>query len=113
HRQQLRPPSPPPRITLTRTEPRTMRTRSHPPARVPRLLHGFLLAVSVVLTGCANGDFGEVKPILVRDDIHDWVGHDALGGRSKPSSFELTDDERLLRDLAYPLIEPPFDRQRF
>jgi hypothetical protein len=25
----------------------------------------------------------------------------------------LTDDERLLRDLAYPLIEPPYDRQRW
>ena len=25
----------------------------------------------------------------------------------------MTDDERLLRDLAYPLIEPPYDRQRW
>ena len=29
------------------------------------------------------------------------------------SSFELTDDERALRDLAYPLIEPPYDRQQW
>ncbi|HWN51197.1 MAG TPA: hypothetical protein VNO18_15510, partial [Xanthobacteraceae bacterium] len=29
------------------------------------------------------------------------------------SSFPLTDDERALRDLAYPLIEPPYDRQRW
>jgi hypothetical protein len=29
------------------------------------------------------------------------------------SAFRLTDDERLLRDLAYPLIEPPYERQRW
>ena len=27
--------------------------------------------------------------------------------------FPLTDEERQLRDLAYPLIEPPYDRQRW
>jgi len=62
-----------------------------------------------LLAGCANGDFGEIKPWLVRDDIHDWVAADATG--AIPSSrFELTDDERQLRDLAYPLVEPPWLR---
>ena len=27
-------------------------------------------------------------------------------------SIQLTDEERMLRDLAYPLIEPPYDRTR-
>jgi len=62
----------------------------------------------MALAGCA-GDFGEIKPMLQRDNMHDWVAADATG--SIPSSqFQLTDDERQLRDLAYPLIEPPYLR---
>jgi hypothetical protein len=61
-----------------------------------------------------QGDFGELNRTLVRDDIHDWVGRDdTLGKPIAPSSFQLTDDERQLRDLAFPLIEPPYDRQNF
>lgn len=71
----------------------------------------FAFAALLTLAGCANGDFEEVYPSLVRDDIHDWVGRDKVPG--KPSTFQLTDDERLLRDLAYPLIEPPYDRHRW
>jgi hypothetical protein len=88
-----------------------MGLQSHLPARAPRIASGFAIAGLLLLTGCANGDFGEIKPVLVRADIHDWLGPEASGG--KASEFELTDDERQLRDLAYPLIEPPFDRQRF
>ena len=75
----------------------------------------FALALLTLLAGCStNGDFGEVRPSLVRDDIHDWVGPVAMAGRpGAPSTFDLTDDERLLRDLAYPLIEPPQDRQKW
>jgi hypothetical protein len=66
------------------------------------------------LAGCANGDFGRVKPSLVSDDMHSWIGAGYVGSIvGANSSFELTDDERQLRDLAYPLIEPPFDRQRW
>ena len=73
------------------------------------------LAALTLLAGCsANGDFGEVKPMLVRDDIHDWVAEQAIAGTpGAPSKFLLTDDERSLRDLAYPLIEPPYERQRW
>jgi hypothetical protein len=71
------------------------------------------LTVLSLLGGCTNGDFGEVRPSLVRDDIHDWVAYDAIAGQSTwPSRFDLTDDERQLRDLAYPLIEPPYNRQQ-
>jgi hypothetical protein len=72
---------------------------------------GFALAAFVLLTGCSNGDFGEVRPMLVRDDVHDWLGPAAAAPHAA-SSFELTDDERKLRDLAFPLIEPPYERQR-
>jgi len=68
----------------------------------------------LVLGGCANGDFGRVKPGLVTDDIHAWVGTTAALDNGAPvSTYPLTDDERTLRDLAYPLIEPPYDRQRW
>ena len=72
------------------------------------------LAVLTFLAGCANADFGEVNSVLVTDDIHKWVGPYAIGGKQKwLPGFELTDDERELRDLAYPLIEPPYDRQQW
>src|SRR5215211_7316817 len=73
------------------------------------------LSLGILLFTCAcintNTDFGQVRPSLVRDDIHDWVGPAATG--SSPSVFQPTDDERQLRDLAYPLVEPPYDRQRW
>jgi hypothetical protein len=72
------------------------------------------LAVLSLLAGCANADFGEVNSTLVTDDIHKWIGPYAIGGKQKSlPSFGLTYDERELRDLAYPLIEPPFDRQQW
>lgn len=79
--------------------------------RRPRIL---AFALLVALGGCtANGDFGEVRPELVRDDIHDWVGRDAIAvPPAAQSHFDLTDDERQLRDLSYPLIEPPYERQK-
>ncbi|MGA2568275.1 MAG: hypothetical protein ABSF41_15775 [Pseudolabrys sp.] len=71
-------------------------------------------AVLSLLGGCGtpNGDFGEVQPYLVGDSVHDWVGPYA-GAERKASSFDLTDDERALRDLGYPLIEAPYDRQQW
>jgi hypothetical protein len=74
----------------------------------------FVCAALSVLAGCANGDFGEVRPTLARDDVHDWLSLDAIAGRpATPSTFEMTDDERELRDLAYPLIEPAYDRHQW
>ena len=70
-------------------------------------------ALFAVPTPCIGGDLREIPRTLRRDEIHDWLGRDALSGRSAPSSFELTDDERALRDLAYPLIEAPYNRQKW
>jgi hypothetical protein len=67
-----------------------------------------------LLAGCAGGDFGRLRPTFVTDDIHAWVGTEAARfGGEQSSRYPLTDDERLLRDLAYPLIEPPYDRNRW
>jgi hypothetical protein len=69
----------------------------------------------VALTGCTSiGDFGRTDPELVTDGIHDWVGRDAAKHAGLPASKNrLTEDERMLRDLAFPLIEPPYERQRW
>ncbi|HZL30580.1 MAG TPA: hypothetical protein VFC54_05895 [Pseudolabrys sp.] len=83
----------------------------------------FLALTAASLAGCGvNGDFGMVNRDLVRDDIHDWVGRDEAPGLpvsrknlnlSDQVDFQLTDDERQLRDLAYPLLEPPYNRQKY
>jgi hypothetical protein len=72
------------------------------------------IAVPLLLAGCANGDFGRVPPSLVHDNMHAWVGTEAARGAGVAiSTYPLTDDETRLRDLAYPLIEPPYDRNRW
>lgn len=77
-------------------------------------LYGDAMFCLLIFFGCPNGDFGRVRPPLVADSIHAWVGRDAARGAGAPiSQFPLTDDERQLRDLAFPLIEPPYDRQRW
>ena len=90
--------------------------RNLPPPHTQALIWRRRVMAFVVLSllgGCGtpNGDFGEVRPTLVSDGMHDWVGPYATG--SVPSKFELTDDERALRDLAYPLVDPPYDRQQW
>ena len=68
-----------------------------------------------LLTGCSvNGDFGRVRQSLQRDDIHAWMDQAASRPISNPPwQHQLTDEERRLRDYAYPLIEPPCDRNRW
>lgn len=74
-----------------------------------------LLVLGSLLGGCGtNADFGRVRPSLRTDDMHAWVGAAAAENAGKPiSNYRLTDEERLLRDYAYPLIEPPYERQRW
>ena len=51
---------------------------------------------------------------LVSDDTHAWMGPAAARGPDDlPWKHQLTDEERRLRDLAYPLIEPPYDRNQW
>jgi hypothetical protein len=72
------------------------------------------IAVCIPLIGCLNGDFGRVRPSLVTDDMHAWIGaRAAITAGEAASEFRLTDDERLLRDLAFPLIAPPYDKPRW
>ena len=74
-----------------------------------------LAIIAALLPGCTSiGDFGRLQGALVTDDIHAWVGEQAAARAGQPVSADnLTDDERTLRDLAFPLIEPPYDRVRW
>ncbi|HEX4409795.1 MAG TPA: hypothetical protein VH206_13565 [Xanthobacteraceae bacterium] len=67
------------------------------------------------LSGCSSiGDYGRLDDALVTDDIHAWVGEEAAVRAGQPvSAYNLTEDERTLRDLAFPLIEAPYDRNRW
>jgi hypothetical protein len=82
--------------------------------RLRRRVYGDASLCLLILLGCSNGDFGRVRPSLVTDGIHAWVGRDAARDVGAPISlFPLTDDEMLMRDYAYQLIEPAYDRQRW
>jgi len=70
-----------------------------------------LLLIGAALGGCSGGDFGRTRQDMRSDDMHRWLGAEATGSIGlKASQFQLTDNERQLRDLAYPLIEPPLSR---
>jgi hypothetical protein len=70
-----------------------------------------LLLVGGLLGACSGGDFGRTRADMRNDDMHKWIGAEATASVGvKPSQFQLTDNERQLRDLAYPLIEPPHSR---
>lgn len=70
-----------------------------------------LLFAGSLLGACSGGDFGRTREDFRNDDMHRWIGLEATSSVGlRPSQFQLTDDERQLRDLAYPLIEPPHSR---
>ncbi len=67
--------------------------------------------LSVVLGACSGGDFGRTRADMRSDDMHRWLGAEVTSSVGLNSSqFQLTDEERQLRDLAYPMIEPPLSR---
>ncbi len=70
-----------------------------------------LLLLCAALGGCSGGDFGRTRQDFRNDDMHRWLGGEVTGSVGlRSSQFQLTDNERQLRDLAYPLIEPPRSR---
>jgi len=75
----------------------------------------FILFVLPALARCTSiGDFGRLERPFITDNIHDWVGQEAATRAGALISLDnLTEDERTLRDLAFPLIVPPYDRQRW
>jgi hypothetical protein len=85
-----------------------IRTRLRLP---PAILVAIPLLAAAVLGGCAGGDFGRTRENARSDDMHRWLGVEATASIGlRASQYQLTDKERLLRDLAFPLIEPPHSR---
>jgi hypothetical protein len=70
-----------------------------------------VILLGATLAACSGGDFGRTRQDVRNDDMHRWMGAEATGSIGRqPSRFQLTDNERMLRDLAYPLVEPPHSR---
>ena len=82
---------------------RTAGVRSHPAL--------ILILIGAALGGCSGGDFGRTRADFRNDDMDRWLGAEATGSVGlRASAFQLSENERQLRDLAYPLIEPPHSR---
>jgi hypothetical protein len=85
-----------------------IRTRTRVRLASPVLM---LALIGVTASGCSGGDFGRTRQDFRNDDMHRWIGGEATSSVGlRASQYQLTDNERLLRDLAYPLIEPPHSR---
>ena len=83
------------------------------PHRLLRCLTSALLLtlLGASVGGCSGGDFGRTRADMRSDDMHRWMGAEVTSSVGvKASQFQLTDPERQLRDLAYPLVEPPRSR---
>jgi hypothetical protein len=72
-----------------------------------------LAALAILFSGC-YGDFGRPRPGLFGDNRASWMGVEAAQSAGQPASiFPLSDHEILMRDLAFNLIAPPYDRARW
>ncbi len=74
-----------------------------------------VLAIAALASACARiGDFERPHPSYFHDEVLPVVGAYAAQHRGEPVSFApLTDDERMLRDLAYAIIAPPVTKQKW
>lgn len=67
-------------------------------------------ALAVLLGGCSRpeGDFGRARPSAMHDVVMPQAGQLLARGRGEAvSTFNMTDDEVLLRDRSWALIRPP------
>ncbi|WP_417667389.1 hypothetical protein [Roseibium sp.] len=82
-------------------------------AAARRRSHGFVVAgvLMAVMAGCTRptGDFDRARPSVVHDKAMPAAGELAARYRGDPvSKFNLTNDEKLLRDRGWALIRPPW-----
>jgi hypothetical protein len=73
------------------------------------------LLLAALVGACARiGDFERPLPSYFHDETLPVVGAYAAQHRGEPvSGAPLTDDERVLRDLAYAIIAPPVTKQKW
>jgi hypothetical protein len=72
-----------------------------------------IAVLAILFAGCV-GDFGRPRPSIFGDNRAAWMGEEAAAALGEPASvFPLTEDEILMRDLAFNLIAPPYDRAKW
>src|ERR1700709_2357459 len=85
-----------------------IRTRLRLP---PAILVAIPLLAAAMLGGSAGGDFGRTRESARSDDMHRWLGIEATASVGlRASQYQLTDKERLLRDISDALIDAPHSR---
>lgn len=87
---------------------------SHLPAGLPLRLQqrlkvcAPLLMLALLISGCARtGDLGRDRPNLLTGTIMPAIGYSSTYSAGEPvSHFDLTDDERALRNVAWSIVRP-------
>jgi hypothetical protein len=85
------------------------RYRGH--AAFLRLIAGL---AACTLAGCVAADFDRERITVFDPPVHERVQArlvERIGGPA--SEYKLTDDEKLLRDFAYAIVKPPYERERW
>lgn len=78
------------------------------PAHKVLLASACLCAVALAACQRPTGDFGRPTPSVIHDTLMPQVGSELAVARGEPMSrFNLTDDEREMRDRGWTLIRPP------
>jgi hypothetical protein len=98
-----------PRFPVAARDPRPIRQRALIALHAVLLFAAFLSPAPLI---AADGDLGRHKPSWWTDTFLPALGKPLAAGRGEPvSGFNLTDEEKILRDLSYALIDPPHERQ--
>jgi hypothetical protein len=69
-------------------------------------------ALAFLFGGC-HGDFGRPRPSILSVDRPAWVANGAAAALGEASAYPFTDEEIVLRERAYPMIRPPYSRERW
>jgi hypothetical protein len=89
-------------------------TSERPRASSPLLrCEGAFAALAFLFAGC-YGDFGRPRPSSIfTQDRSAYISNEAAAVAGGFSAFQWTDEEKYLRELAYPMIRPPYSWERW
>src|SRR5262245_64959014 len=91
----------------------TFRPHHSPRRRATLRCEAAFAVLAFLFSGC-YGDFGRPRQTVASNDRAYWLGAQAaVAAGVLPSTYPFTDEEQLLRELAYSLIRPPYSRQRW
>ena len=91
----------------------TFRPHHSPRRRATLRCEAAFAVLAFLFSGC-YGDFGRPRQTVVSNDRAYWLSAQAaVAAGVLPSTYPFTDEEQLLRELAYALIRPPYSRQRW